>query len=267
MRLKLTLAYDGTRYAGWQRQNSARRKPAPALTKGGPGAQGARNKRRVTVQEEVERALSIILQEKVQVTGSGRTDAGVHALAQVAHASAIREIPRQRLLRSVNQLLPPDISVLSVGTANGSFHARFDAVRKRYRYRIFTGKVVTPFVRPYVFHAPWPLNAARMQREVKALSGTRDFKAFVRASSGKKGSTRRRIIRASLKRKGQELHFEIEGSGFLHTMVRSLAGTLMDVGRGRLPEGTIKRLLKSKSRQGAGITAPARGLTLISVTY
>lgn len=256
MRLKLTLAYDGTRYAGWQTQ---RRGKGQGVRGGGRG--------KPTIQETLESALKTILQEEVKITGSGRTDAGVHALAQVAHLSTGREVSPERLLRSLNQLLPADISVLSVSHANGSFHARFDAIRKRYRYRIFTGKVLTPFIRPYVYRAPWPLNVARMRREIMALPGTHDFRAFARAGSVVQGSSKRRILKVSLKRRAQELLFEIEGTGFLHTMVRSLVGTLMDVGRGRLPSGTLKGLLKTGSREGVGTIAPALGLTLVSVSY
>ncbi|HEX9780375.1 MAG TPA: tRNA pseudouridine(38-40) synthase TruA [bacterium] len=245
--LKLTVAYDGTRYAGWQRQS---------------GSAGARP----TVQETLERALGTILRERVRVVGSGRTDAGVHALAQVAHARVAKPVSCARLRRSLQALLPGDLAVLRVEEAAKDFHARFDAKEKRYRYRIFTGPVPDPFARPYVHHVRAPLNAARMRREAAALRGRHDFRALARAGHGRRSTVR--VIRSvGLRRRGEELWLEVIGSGFLHAMVRSIAGTLIDVGRGRLPAGTLPQLLRAGRRGGAGTTAPARGLVLVSVRY
>ena len=244
--LKLTIAYDGTRYEGWQTQ---RRRAA------GP-----------TVQGTLERVLRQILQEPVTVVGSGRTDAGVHAAAQVAHVKTRSAISVQRLLRSVNQLLPPDIAVTRLAEVHVSFHARFDAVRKRYRYRLFTGGVVPPFIHPYVHHVRAPLSLSDMRQEAATLLGRHDFQAFARARRDGRTTTRA-ITRLSLRRQGQEIHLDIEGNGFLHTMVRTIAGTLVDVGRGYLPAGTLRRMLRTKRRELAGIVAPARGLTLVSVRY
>jgi len=200
------------------------------------------------------------------VTGSGRTDTGVHALAQVAHIDVPAAADATRLLRSLNSLLPKDISVLSVDPATADFHARFSAKAKHYRYRLFLGEAPTPFDRPYVHVVRAKLSAARMKREAKALIGRHDFRAFARAGSGK-GGTVRTITSATLKRRGAELIFDIVGEGFLHNMVRSIVGTLIDVGRGRLPEGTMRQLLRSRSRSGAGTTAPACGLILVGVDY
>lgn len=249
--LKLTIAYDGTRYAGWQRQAA----PSRGLPDRFP-----------TIQGELEKALSKVLQERVTVIGSGRTDAGVHALAQVAHVRTRRALSRAKLLSGVNALLPADIAVLELREAPSRFHAQFHAASKRYRYRIFLGPVVPPFIRPYVLHVRAPLNIARMRREASRLAGRHDFKAFARAGSGK-GNTVRRILDVRFARRGEELVLEVEGSGFLHMMVRSIAGTLMDVGRGRLPEGTVKKLLRAGRRELAGTTAPAKGLCLVGVTY
>ena len=252
--LKLTIAYDGTRYAGWQVQ---------------PG-------RRPTIQGTLERVLRRILQERVKVVGSGRTDAGVHAQAQVAHLRTTSAIALERLRHSLNALLPPDIAVLQGEEAAPGFHARFDAVRKRYRYRIFTGPVVPPFIRPYVHHVRVPLDVALMRREAAVLKRRHDFRAFARAGSGfgAQGSestatprTTRTIHDIQVIRQGQELQIEVEGSGFLHTMVRSIAGTLLDVGRGHLPAGTIRKMLTTGKRELAGTTAPAHGLALVSVNY
>ncbi|MBI4003595.1 MAG: tRNA pseudouridine(38-40) synthase TruA [Candidatus Omnitrophica bacterium] len=242
--LKLTIAYDGTRYVGWQIQKG----------------------RRPTIQGTLERVLKQILREPVKVVGSGRTDAGVHALAQVAHVRTHSAMPRHRLLRSVNALLPSDISVPKIEEAEPSFHARFHAVSKRYRYRIFLGGVVPPFIRPYVHHVPRPLNLSLMRREAAALAGRHDFRAFAQAARRRRG-TIRRLTDIQVIRRGSELQVEVEGSGFLHTMVRSIVGTLLDVGRGRLPAGTIRRMLRRGDRRLAGMTAPAHGLALVSVTY
>ena len=244
--LKLTVAYDGTRYAGWQMQRRATRQS--------------------TIQGTLERVLRKILQEPVTVVGSGRTDAGVHALAQVAHLRTRSTIPCERLRHSLNQLLPPDIAVTRVTEAGAAFHARYSALRKRYRYRLLTAPVVLPFVRPYVHHVHGPLDVPLMRREAAALKGRHDFRAFARASSPR-ATTVRRITSVRLVRRGDELQLDIEGNGFLHTMVRSIAGTLLDIGRGRLPPGSVRRLLATGNRHLAGTTAPAQGLTLVSVTY
>lgn len=243
--LKLTIAYDGSRYAGWQVQ----------AAKSGP-----------TVQGTLERVLRQILQEPVRVTGSGRTDAGVHAAGQVGHIRTRSKLTRTRLLRSINRLLPPDIAVLRIDESGARFHARFHAVRKRYRYRMYTGEVVPPFIRPYVLHVTAALDVALMRREAGALKGRHDFRAFARAGHGRR-STVRGISAIRLARRGPELHLDVEGNGFLHTMVRSIAGTLIDVGRGRLPSGTMRQLLRGGRRTEAGATAPASGLTLLSVSY
>lgn len=248
--LKLTIAYDGTRYAGWQVQKDSTQ-------------QTAHSRQRPTIQGTLERVLGRILRERVGVVGSGRTDAGVHAQAQVAHMKTRCLLPCGRLLRSVNALLPPDISVLRVEEAEPSFHARFQAVSKRYRYRIFRGDVVPPFIRPYVYQVRAPLNVALMRREAARLKHRHDFRAFARAAS----HTTRTIHDVRVIRQGQELQIEVEGNGFFHTMVRSIAGTLIDIGRGRLPPGTIRRMLQTGERRLAGTTAPAKGLMLVAVHY
>lgn len=254
--LKLTIAYDGTRYAGWQIQK----------VKSGKFKVKSLRRQKPTIQETVEQVLRQILQERVRVVGSGRTDAGVHALAQVAHVRTKSRLPAERLLRGLNALLPHDIAVTRLEESKNGFHARFDAARKRYRYRLFTGPVVPPFIRPYVHHVHMPLNVAVMRREALALKGRHNFRAFARAGGPPGGAVRAvtdvRFIRAS-----DELYFEIEGTGFLHTMVRSIVGTLIDIGRGRLPAGTVRRLLRTQDRTHAGTTAPAKGLIFVEVRY
>jgi len=253
--LKLTIAYDGTRYAGWQVQRVRRQQAA-----------GRRQKGKPTIQGTLEGVLAQILQEPVEVVGSGRTDAGVHAIAQVAHVKTRNPLPRERLLRSLNQLLPQDVAVMRVEEADESFHARFQARHKCYRYRIFTGPVVPPFIRPYVHHVRAPLAIALMRREAALLHGRHNFRAFARVGSGR-SSFVRTMTRIQVVRRGHELQIEVVGTGFLHTMVRSIAGTLLDIGRGRLPPGTICRMLRTGRRDLAGTTAPPRGLSLVDVTY
>ena len=208
-----------------------------------------------------------ILQEPVSVIGSGRTDAGVHAAAQVAHVRTRSLLPCSRLLRSVNALLPPDIAVLTIHEAGETFHARFSARRKRYRYRIYTGEVVPPFIRPYAHHVRAPLDVRAMRREATALKGQHDFRAFARTERLRPRSTRRAITEVAVARRAREIQIDVEGNGFLHTMVRSIAGTLIDVGRGHAPPGTVRRMLTTGARRLAGTTAPACGLTLLSVDY
>jgi tRNA pseudouridine38-40 synthase len=207
-----------------------------------------------------------ILQEPVDVIGSGRTDAGVHALAQVAHLRTRSSLVCERFQRSLNSLLPPDIAILKVEEARGDFHARFLAVRKRYRYRMFTGQVVSPFIHPYVHRVSAPLRLSAMRQEAAMLRGRHDFLAFTRARSAPR-STVRTVTEVNLRRRGDEIHFEIEGNGFLHTMVRGIVGTLLEIGRGRLPQGTVRRMLSTKQRSLGGATLPAKGLTLVSVEY
>lgn len=250
--MKLTIAYDGTRYAGWQIQASTQ--------------QTAHSAQRPTVQGTLERILQRILREPVRVIGSGRTDAGVHALSQVAHFRTRSAMTRERLLRSLNALLPSDIAVMRIDAAPRAFHARFRATRKRYRYRLFAGAVVPPFIRPYVHHVRVPLNAAAMRRELAALTGRHDFRAFAR-QSGRGRMTRRVMTDVRLSRCGEEWRIEMEGNGFLHTMARSIVGTVIEVGRGHRPPGTVRRMLETGNRRLAGTTAPAKGLALVSVAY
>jgi tRNA pseudouridine38-40 synthase len=219
------------------------------------------------VQGELESALRRILQEPVRVVGSGRTDAGAHAEGQVAHVRTRAGLPGAQLQRALNHVLPHDIAVLAVDDAPSGFHAQRSAVRKTYRYRMYTGAVAPPFIRPYVHHVRARLDVARMRREAAALKGRHNFTAFARAEAARRYGATRTIHRIALRRAGSELQLDVTGNGFLHTMVRSIAGTLIDVGRGRLPAGTVRRLLRSRRRADAGVVAPARGLTLRRVVY
>ena len=246
--LKLTLAYDGTRYAGWQRQGARERRP--------------------TIQATLEDVLSKILRERVIVLGSGRTDAGVHAEAQVAHARVRSSMPLARLHRALNATLPPDITATRLEEAAPTFHAQRHVRVKRYRYRIVLGEVVLPFERRYVQHVRGRVDVSRMRQEARAVKGVHDFKAFCRAeSAARQVSTRRTISDVVVRRRGPRITIELEGNGFLHGMVRSIVGTLLQVGQGKRPLGTVARLLRTKDRRQVGFTAPARGLCLVEVQY
>jgi tRNA pseudouridine38-40 synthase len=245
--LKLAIAYDGTNYAGWQIQRM-------------------RNGAKPTIQGTLERVLQQILQEPARIVGSGRTDAGVHALAQVAHVRTHSSIPCERLKQALNGLLPADIAVTEVVEAGKSFHARFDARTKRYRYQLCNRPVVLPFLRRYVHQVRHPLNVALMRREARTLLGRRDVRAFHKASRPVSDATR--IISDVLVRRHDGLiTIEIEANGFLHAMVRGIVGTLIEIGRGHRPPGTIRRILTTKDRRLVGPTAPSKGLWLIGVTY
>ncbi len=249
--LKLTIAYDGTRYAGWQVQ---------------PGS-------KPTIQGVLQQTLHRILGERVSVIGSGRTDAGVHALGQVAHLRTRSSVAAERLLLGLNSLLPSDIAVRDVREAPDDFHAQFDAVSKRYRYRIVNGPVVLPFERPYVQQIRAPLNVRLMQREAVLLRGRHDMASFQRVGRPVR-DTRRTISDISVKKQapptagqGNLITIEIEANGFLYMMVRMIVGTLLNIGRGYRPPGTIARILRTKDKRCVGPTAPARGLMLLRVKY
>ena len=239
---KLIIEYDGTNYSGWQIQPHQR-----------------------TIQQEIEKALSKILNHKIKITGSGRTDAGVHALAQVANFKTTSTIKPANLKKALNSLINKDIRIKSITKAADDFHARFSAKRKTYRYQIAL-KEPSVFERFYYNYIPYKLNLSLMKKEAKELLGTHDFKSF-QGSARLAKDTKRTITKASLIKKGDKLYFTIEGSGFLYNMVRNIAGTLIEIGRGKLHKGSIKKIIKSKNRKNAGPTAKACGLFLVRVRY
>lgn len=248
--LRLLVAYDGTRFCGWQRQDN------------GP-----------TIQAAIEDALLPFSARREgdevvppTVFGAGRTDAGVHALGQVASVQVETPHPVDVLRRAINVKLDRDIRVLEVADAPEGFNARFDAIGKTYRYRMATGQVVSPFAHRYVWHQPQPLDVDAMQQAAAGLLGRHDFSVFMSAGSDVL-DTVRTVDRAELVQRGDELVFEIHGDGFLRHMVRAIVGTLVDVGTGRRAPASIAELIASRDRGGAGDTAPAQGLTLVSVDY
>jgi tRNA pseudouridine38-40 synthase len=237
-RIRITLAYDGTKFHGWQVQ--------PGLP---------------TIQGVLEEIVSGIEGRTVHVAGSGRTDAGVHALAQVAAFSLENPIPAPNLRRAVNRLLPHAIRVLSTEEVHPEFHPRFDAKAKTYEYRIVRGEVCSPFEWLYAHHYPYPLDEERMVECARSFAGEHDFTAFAasddRDAEGK--SKVRRVFSSALERSEGRLIYRVRGSGFLKHMVRNIVGTLIEAGKGNIEVGS----LPAKS----GPTAPAKGLFLVSVEY
>jgi len=245
-RIRITISYDGTGYHGWQVQ--------PGLP---------------TIQSTLETILAEIEGAPVAVAGSGRTDAGVHALAQVAAFSLNNPIPAENLQKAMNRLLPHDIRVLDIAEAALDFHPRYQAKAKTYEYRIYRGAICPPFDRNYVHHYPYPLDEARMIEFAPVLEGEHDFSAF--AASDEKyqeGYTRvRRVFSSRAAREGDRLIYRVTGSGFLKHMVRNIVGVLLEAGKGNVARGDIEARLRPNCGIPAGPTAPARGLFLISVEY
>jgi tRNA pseudouridine38-40 synthase len=245
-RIRFTLSYDGSAYSGWQVQ--------PGLS---------------TVQGILEAALSRIEGHPVKVHGSGRTDAGVHALAQVAACDLYNPIPPANLQRALNRLLPPDIRVIALTEANLQFHPRHHALAKTYRYRIHRQPVCPPFDRLYVWQHPFPLEEARMAVAAALFEGTHDFRAFTATDDRYTPDTdmRRTVFRSHLFRDGDLLIYEVRGSGFLKHMVRNLAGALIELGCGNLTEADLKQMQQTGIRHKGIRTLPPQGLFLVSVEY
>jgi tRNA pseudouridine38-40 synthase len=245
-RIKILVSYDGTDYHGWQVQ--------PGLP---------------TIQGALEQVISEIEGRRVQVAGSGRTDAGVHAIAQVAAFSIENPIPVDNLRRAWNRLLPRDIRVLQVEEAASDFHPRFQAKRKTYEYRIFRGEICSPFERRYICHHPYPLAIEEMIAAAPLLEGEHDFTAF--AASDERDelelSKVRTIFCSRLTLEGERLIYRVTGSGFLKHMVRNIVGVLLEVGKGNVDRAGFLARLEPGCEIPPGPTVPARGLFLISVDY
>lgn len=247
--LKLILSYDGSDFAGWQVQPDA-----------------------VTVQGTLASAIGRITGEKVLPQGSGRTDAGVHALAQVVTFVTESSVPTANFVKALNDILPPSVRVLETAEAAPDFHARHSARAKTYRYRIYRAAICPPFLARYVWHYPYPLEEQAMVRAAGIVEGEHDFTSFAavdpeRGGDGAPVSNMRRIFSSTWERQSDEFVYTVKGSGFLHHMVRNLVGTFILVGKGTLRAEDLRRILEARSRSAAGATAPASGLYLVNVDY
>jgi tRNA pseudouridine38-40 synthase len=242
--IKLLIEYDGTNYQGWQVQPK------------GP-----------TVQGILEEKIGLLTGQPVRLFGSGRTDSGVHALGQVAHFKTQSPMDISTIRRALNSLLPPDIVIHKVEEVDLGFHARKHSKSKIYEYRILNRNLRSAFHRGYVWHIPRKLDLAEMKKATQGLIGEHDFSAFRTVGSPTR-TTVRRVFRAEWKR-GRDglIRFEIEANGFLKQMVRSIIGTLVEIGKGKMKAADLRKILNSKDRKEAGPTAPAQGLFLKEVKY
>ena len=246
--IRLVLSYDGTDFAGWQVQPDA-----------------------ATIQGTLAKAIEQLTKERVLPQGSGRTDAGVHALAQVATFTTESAVPTENFVKALNDTLPSSIRILEAREAPAEFHARKSAVGKIYRYRMHRGPVCPPFLARYVWHHPYPLDEGAMREAAAMVAGEHDFTSFaaVDPERGREDavSNVRTIFSSSWKPEGDELVYTVHGSGFLHHMVRNLVGTFVLVGKRTLKPADISEILGARNRSTAGATAPASGLYLVSVDY
>jgi tRNA pseudouridine38-40 synthase len=247
--IRLLLAYDGSEFSGWQVQPDA-----------------------ATIQGTLASAIGRVTGEKVLPQGSGRSDAGVHALGQVATFATESPIPPANLVKALNDVLPPSIRVLEASEAASDFHARKSARAKNYRYRMYRGAICPPFLARYVWHYPYPLDEDAMQQAAALVIGKHDFTSFAAVDAERRRedeitSNVRRILVSTWKRAEQELIYTVQGSGFLHHMVRNLVGTFVLVGKNTLKPENIGEILAARNRTAAGATAPASGLYLVGVDY
>jgi tRNA pseudouridine38-40 synthase len=250
---RITLAYDGTDFVGWQRQATG-----------------------VSIQGLLEDALGELDGRPVTVIGAGRTDAGVHALGQVASFSLDKSMAPDTVVRALNARLPVSVRVVAAAEAPGTFHARFGARMKTYRYRMWHGDVINPFERQYAWHLTGTLDVDRMAEAARVIEGRHDFAAF-QAAGGTARTSEREVLSSCVDAQtgqvgqvgqvGRLVVYEVCGNGFLRHMVRNIVGTLVEIGRGRRPPGWIGEVLASRVREQAGPTAPAAGLFLVNVTY
>lgn len=241
---KLIIEYDGSCFHGWQRQKKDR-----------------------TVQETIEKALAVMTREPVTVIGSGRTDAGVHALGQVAGFKTRSRLNADSFFNGLNSLLPGDVVIRSCEQMADSFHARFDVTSKHYRYHIRNRAIAPAIGRQFIWHIKKPLAAAAMAEAASILLGTHDFKAFEGTGSPRNHTTRTITTSTIKETGGGNLTYDIAANGFLRFMVRNIVGTLVEVGLGKISAGEIQKILQSKDRSRAGATAPPQGLFLVDVTY
>jgi len=247
VKFKLTIAYDGTDYAGWQVQHTG-----------------------IGVQQRIEEALRKLFPGVRHIHSSSRTDTGVHALGMVAHVEISKaefKMPVAKLPLAINAHLPDDIRVMAATRCRSDFHARFDATGKQYRYFVWTHHFMNPLLRHQAWLVHYKLDLAAMRAAARHLLGKHDFASFAGTRNYEMDSTVRTLTRCDLLKRGALLTFIIEGDGFLYKMCRSIVGTLVQVGRGKFSPGEVKQMLARKDRRAAGMTAPAHGLVLWKVIY
>lgn len=242
-RIKLTVAYDGTNYCGWQIQPNG-----------------------ITVEEVLNRALSRLTGEELRVTGASRTDAGVHARGNIAVFDTASTIPAERFAYAVNPLLPEDIAVVNSEEVPQDWHPRYQNSVKTYEYRILNREMPDPLRRKYTWHVSFPLDIDKMRTAAEYLKGEHDFRSFCSIHTGA-ATTVRTVYMLDIGKTGDEIVIRISGNGFLYNMVRIIAGTLTEVGRGFRTPGNVKKILEAEEREKSGATAPPQGLTLISIEY
>lgn len=248
--IKLTIEYNGTRFCGWQVQPLSQR----------------------TVQGEIKKALRIIFKKDILIVGSGRTDTGVHAIGQVASFKIDAPMPTNQIVRALNGNLDDDITILSAEEVPASFHAQFSAKRKTYQYTILNRSTRPAINKDFVLHVSHKINVSVMRNEAKDLVGRHNFLSFTATDPAKRNkptpqNTIRTIHNLTIRKKKDIITIEVTANGFLYKMVRNITGTLLAIGTGLLPAGSMKKILKAKSRHAAHSTAPAKGLALINVEY
>ncbi len=241
--IKLTIEYDGKDYNGWQKQ-----------------------KNKLNIQGEIEKAIYNVTNEEVDLIGSGRTDAGVHAIGQVANFKTNSKIAIEKIPMAINSQLKSSIIVKDAQEVSERFHSRYNAKHKTYRYIINNSKCGTAIYRNLEYCFPIKLDVQKMQKAVKYFEGEHDFKAFKASGTSGKNSVRT-IYKAEVRKEGEKIIIELTGNGFLYNMVRIISGTLLDVGLGKISPDEIEQIIQAKDRKNAGKTLPAHGLYLVEVTY
>lgn len=241
--IRLVIKYDGTHYSGWQVQKNGE-----------------------TIQGRIESALKRIIGHKARLKGAGRTDAGVHAVCQVANFKTLSKLVLNKIKDALNSSLAEDILIVSADYAPLRFDSQLSAKSKRYRYVVTTARFADPFIRHFAARFSYPLNIGSMRRAAKALVGRHDFRAF-QASGSNESNTVRTIKKIKIEKRGDLVYIDIWADGFLYNMARIIAGTLLEIGRGKMPAESMKKMLLKKDRKFAGPTAPAKGLCLMNVEY
>ncbi len=242
-RVRLIVAYDGTNYHGWQVQKNG-----------------------ITIESELNRCLTELLQEPIEVIGASRTDAGVHAMGNVAVFDTCSRMPAEKISYALNQRLPEDIRIQKSEEVDADWHPRYCDSRKTYEYRIYRGEFPMPLKRLYALHIYYNVDLEKMREAAKFFVGEHDFKSFCQVGAQVK-STVRTVYDVSIIEEGADLVIRVTGGGFLYNMVRIMAGTLLEVGKGKIEPGQIPEIIQAKDREAAGSTAPAHGLTLIKYEF